>query len=253
MKPFYMIDLDGTMYHGTKRIESAKVFIDWCLAHQQPFLFLTNNSSRSPKQSAEHMLKMGYSQIEPKHFYTSAMAAADTVAKQTNKRKAYWIGEEGLKEALLQQGFIWDDSAPDFVFVGLDRQASYTDYSRAIRHVLNGAELVGTNNDRILLSEQGANVGNGSVVALFEYCTGRTAMKIGKPHLPIFEGAVAYAQVNVKEVVVVGDNLETDILCGNQAQVKTILVTTGVHQRNDIDRLNIVPTQVVDALTELID
>ena len=71
-KKCYLLDLDGTMYRGTAIIEGAKVFIDYCLKAQLPFLFLTNNSGRTPRQAADHMLPIGYQGIEPKHFYTSA-------------------------------------------------------------------------------------------------------------------------------------------------------------------------------------
>ena len=40
-KKCYLLDLDGTMYRGTAIIEGAKVFIDYCLKEQLPFLFLT--------------------------------------------------------------------------------------------------------------------------------------------------------------------------------------------------------------------
>lgn len=252
MNQFYMIDLDGTMYQGRQIIESAKTFIDECLLRNQPFLFLTNNSSRTQRQAAEHMLKIGYQGIKPEHFYTSAMAAADTAAKLYPMRRAYYIGEQGMREALEKRGFILDEEHPDFVFIGLNRHAGYEDYSRAVRHILNGAVLVGTNNDRILLSEKGANIGNGSVVAMFEYCTSRPALKIGKPYAPIFDAALAYCKAKREEVVILGDNLETDIQCGINAGVKTVLVTTGVHQRSDIERLNIVPDRVVDSLMELL-
>ena len=241
----YLIDLDGTMYHGTKIIEDAKTFIDWCLANNQPFLFLTNNSSRTQKQAAEHMLKMVYTNIKPEMFYTSAMAAADTVAARYTERKAYYIGEEGMRETLLARGFIIDDQAPDFVFVGLDRKAGYQDYSKAIRYILNGAQLVGTNNDRKLLTENGTNVGNGSIVALFEYCTSKESLKIGKPHQAIIDGVLSYAGIKKEDAVIIGDNLETDILCGINAEVKTIFVTTGVHQTEDIERLDIKPDIII--------
>lgn len=53
-------------------------------------------------------------------------------------------------------------------------------------------------------------------------------------------------------MILIGDNLETDILLGVRNQVETIFVTTGVHQREDIDRLGIHPTHIVDDLQELL-
>ena len=121
-KKCYLLDLDGTMYRGTVIIEGAKVFIDYCLKEQLPFLFLTNNSGRTPRQAADHMLKIGYQGIEPKHFYTSAMAASDTMMRRfPDKKRAYMVGDEGLREALLNNGYELVDDQADLVFIGLDK------------------------------------------------------------------------------------------------------------------------------------
>lgn len=129
------------MYRGTAIIEGAKVFIDYCLKEQLPFLFLTNNSGRTPRQAADHMLKIGYQGIEPKHFYTSAMAASDTMIRRfPDKKRAYMVGAEGLREALLNNGYELVDDQADLVFIGLDKEGTWEKYSLALRQVLAGAD-----------------------------------------------------------------------------------------------------------------
>ena len=249
----YMIDLDGTMFHGKKIVEGAKEWVDSLIENKVPFIFLTNNSSRTPEMAAQHMLDMGFENILPSHFYTSAMASVSYVSSHFSERKAFYIGEKGMREALLSSGFTIvndTDELADFVFIGLNREADYTLYSQAVKHLVNGAILVGTNNDRILLSEKGVNVGNGSVVAMFEYVCGKESIKIGKPHQPILDEALKFMGMAKEDVIVVGDNLETDIALGERFDVETILVLTGIHKRGDIDRLNIHPTYVVERMTD---
>ncbi len=253
-KKFFMIDLDGTMYKGMSRIDGAKEWIDSLLRENIPFLFLTNNASRTPKQAVEHMIKLGFNGIEEKHFYTSAMAAAQKIARDyPSKKNAYYIGEEGLKQALVENDFKITSSSADFLFIGLDRYADFKDYSNALRSVKSETILVATNDDRILLSEEGVNIGNGSVVALFEYAMNQKAIKIGKPHSPIIEYALRYAKVSKEDVMIVGDNLETDILCGINQGIETALVTTGVHNMEDCHRLNIRPDYILANLMGLIE
>lgn len=250
---FYMIDLDGTMFNGTQIIEGAKEFVDYLIKNNIGFIFLTNNSSRTQEQAAMHMIKMGFNGIKPEMFYTSAMAAADTISRlYPNKRRAAYIGETGMKNALLDNGFKIDPDKPDFLFVGLDRNATYRDYSFALRALKNGAILIGTNNDRVLLSQEGANIGNGSIVAMFEYASNTEAIKIGKPHQAIIEGALRYTKVNKENIIIIGDNLETDIVLGKNAGIDTVLVTTGVNDMEDCYKLNIHPTYIVDNLSRLI-
>ena len=87
---------------------------------------------------------------------------------------------------------------------------------------------------------------------MFEYCSKQEAIKIGKPNLPIIEGALSYAKVDREDVMIIGDNLETDILCGINANIETTLVTTGIHNMEDCYRLNIKPTYLVENLKGLI-
>ncbi|MEG0177720.1 HAD-IIA family hydrolase [Anaerorhabdus sp.] len=251
-KKCYFIDLDGTMYWGTKVIDGAIDWINYLLKNNIDFYFLTNNASRTQEQACNHMLKMGFEGIKPHHFYTSAMAAAEKIAREYPlKKDAYYIGEEGLKQALIDNGFTINPDKADFLFIGLDRQATYQDYSFAVRLVKDGCKIVGTNNDRLLLSEKGVNIGNGSVVAMFEYATSSESIKIGKPHNAILEGALRYAKVSKENAVIVGDNLETDILCGNNAGIETVFVTTGVHDMQDCYRLDIKPTYIIANLRGL--
>ena len=76
-----VLDLDGTMYRGTQIIESAHQFLDHCMKNNIPFIFLTNNSMRTPEENVKHILDMGYTDIKPSMFYNSAMAACQYVKK----------------------------------------------------------------------------------------------------------------------------------------------------------------------------
>lgn len=248
----YLIDLDGTMYCGNTIIDGAKEFIDDLIARNQPFLFLTNNSSRTLKQNVQHMEKMGFTNIKEEHFFTSAMAAAAHIAKQSDKRKCAYIGMDGLEEALLRQGFTIVEENADFLFVGLDRSGTYEKYSRKLQHLINGAKLVGTNSDRLLANDTGFNVGNGAIVAMFEYASGQTSEAIGKPNAPILEEALAYIHKNKEECAIIGDNLETDIKLGVDHGVDTIFITTGVHGIEDCERLGIIPKITISTLKTLI-
>lgn len=246
-----LLDLDGTMYRGSKMMKGGKELMEALHQNQQRYLFLTNNSKRTRKQNVEHMEKMGYIGIRKQDFFTSAMAAAIYVRKHYEKRKVFMIGEEGLREALLEQGFLFDDENPDFVFVGLDQKGNYQKYSHAVNALINGAVLIGTNDDRILAQENGFMLGNGSVVAMMEYASNQKSPCIGKPHAPILTEALETAQLNKDEVLLVGDNLETDILLGKQNGVETVLVLGGVHTQADCDRLGIYPDHIVSDLNQL--
>lgn len=250
----YLIDLDGTMYAGTRRIDGAKEFIDHLLKENIDFVLFTNNASRTPKQAKEHMEKLGFTGITEEHFFTSAMAAAMYVHTIRKSNKAYVIGQDGLKEALVNEGFelVDETQQADYVFVGLDKNGTYASYSVAIRQIIGGAVLVGTNNDRFLLQEDGAYLGNGSVVAMLEYACSTESIKVGKPHRTMVDMYLKWSGKKIEDCAIVGDNLETDIACGNTVGMDTILVETGVHRESSQEMLGIYASRVCKDLYELI-
>lgn len=248
----YFIDLDGTMYRGSSNIEGTHEFIEDCRKKKIPFYFLTNNATRTRKENAEHMLQLGFVGITPEHFYTSSMAAIHYISNLSDERRAYYIGQAGLKEAFDEGGFIYDENNPAYVFVGLNVEGNYQLYSQALHYLLNGAELVATNNDRRLPHGDRYHIGNGAIVAMLEYASGQTSIKIGKPYEPILKAALEHFSVKQEDVILIGDNLETDIQLGIHCGVETIFVDSGVHSFDDIEKLQIIPSEKIHSLSELI-
>ncbi len=253
----YLIDLDGTMYSGNKNIDGAIEFINYLQKNNLPYIFLTNNATRTKKQIKEHMINLGFKNIREEDFFTSAMASAKYVAKNFEKKTCFVIGEEGLIEALKNENFEIveediDKKIADFVFVGLDRVGEYKKYSKALHHIINGAKLIATNTDRLLSNNGTFDLGNGSVVAMFEYASNTQSLKIGKPYPIILDILLEEFSLKKEELILIGDNLETDIKLGYDSKIETIMVCSGVHTEKDIDILKVYPNKIIKNLKELI-
>lgn len=248
----YLIDLDGTMYSGNVNIDGAKQFIDYLVAGKLPFMFITNNASKTPEENVKHMESLGFNNIEAKHFYTSAMATSDYLKLKTDYHKVCYVGTPALASALLANGLELTDNDAEVVVVGLNKQLDYERLSLGLTNLINGARLVGTNLDRKIPHNGGFQLGNGSIVKMLEYSSDQEAIEVGKPNVRMLDLLCEKYQLAKAELIMVGDNLETDILFGINGGIKTIFVTTGVHQISDIERLGVVPTQTISNLLELI-
>ncbi len=253
----YIIDLDGTMYSGNKNIDGAREFIEYLQKNSLPYIFLTNNATRTKKQAKEHMLNLGFKNIKEEDFFTSAIASAKYVAKNFEKKSCFIIGEEGLVEALKNENFeiIEDDihkKVASFVFVGLDRVGEYKKYSKALHHIINGAKLIATNTDRLLSNNNTFDLGNGSIVAMFEYASNKESLKIGKPYPIILNILLEEFSLKKEDLILIGDNLETDIKLGYDSKIETIMVCSGAHSEKDIEILKVYPNKVIKNLKELI-
>ena len=109
--------MDGVIYHGNKLLDGVKEFVEWLQREDKSFLFLTNASSRSPRELREKLLRMGLD-VGEEHFYTSALATAKFLQSQAPGCSAYVIGDHGLYNALYDAGITIDDVSPDYVVVG---------------------------------------------------------------------------------------------------------------------------------------
>lgn len=247
----YMIDLDGTIYRGKEKIPAAKRFIERLQEHDIPFLFVTNNSTQAPIKVVENLANNFDIHVKEENVYTSALATADYIADlNKNKRSVYVIGEVGLKQAILDKGFHFEETNPDYVVVGLDYDVTYHKFELATLAIKRGAKFIGTNADTNLPNERGLVPGAGSVIALVECSTQQKATYIGKPETIIMEKALERLGLPKDEVVMVGDNYMTDIKAGINFGIDTMLVYTGVSTRELVRKQEIAPTIELGSLDE---
>ncbi|MFD2922735.1 TIGR01457 family HAD-type hydrolase [Halobacillus naozhouensis] len=229
----YFIDLDGTMYRGKDPIPGAAEFVKFVQGQSIPFIYLTNNSSAKPEQVAKKLNDMGIPATGDQVF-TSSLATAKYVSSIKTQAKVYVIGEEGLYDALEKEGHEAVDHGADYVIIGIDRNISYEKLAKACLNVRNGAKLISTNKDAAIPTDRGMLPGNGALTSVVAVSTGAKPIFVGKPEAIAMEQALDKAGLEKKDVLMVGDNYETDILAGINAGLDTLMVETGVTSFKDI-------------------
>ncbi|PLR82853.1 TIGR01457 family HAD-type hydrolase [Bacillus canaveralius] len=245
----YLIDLDGTMYKGTELIEEAAVFVKKLRDNGIPYLFVTNNSSRTPAQVAEKLTAFGIP-AEENLVFTTSMATANYIYEQNSNASVYFIGEDGLRTALEEKGFALAGEDAEYVVVGLDRSVNYEKLAIGCLAVRNGATFISTNGDIALPTERGFLPGNGSITSVITVSTQTRPIFIGKPESIIMEQALKVIGTRMEETLMVGDNYDTDILAGINAGMDTLLVHTGVTTKELLKNYQQQPTHVVDSLDQ---
>ncbi len=251
-KHFFISDMDGVVYHGNRLLPGAVEFVAYLTENNLPYLFLTNSSERTPRELADKLKRLGIDS-DAAHFYTSALATADFLARQSPGCSVFAIGEAGLHNALYEKGITMNDSTPDYVVVGETRTWSYERIERAIQFVRRGARLIGTNPDLTGPTETGIAPATGSMIAPIELATGTKAYFIGKPNALMMRRAVKHLAATSRDTVIIGDRMDTDIIAGIEAEVDTVLVLSGVTARGDIDRFAYRPGYVMRGLDELVE
>jgi 4-nitrophenyl phosphatase len=253
----FLIDLDGTMYRGSDKIEEAPVFINHLQEIQQDYMFLTNNSSKKPSDVVAHLASFGIVTEESK-VYTTSLATAQYISNQKPGASVYVIGEEGLEAALEAAGcrLITGDQNLvdcDFVVIGLDRQITYEKLAHAALAVRAGATFISTNADKALPTERGLLPGNGSLTSVITTTTKEKPLFIGKPEPLMIDLILQQTGLQKKDLLMIGDNYETDILAGIGAGIDTAIVFTGYTSKEELEGVTVKPTYQWNTLLEAIN
>ncbi|MBU8906566.1 TIGR01457 family HAD-type hydrolase [Desertibacillus haloalkaliphilus] len=245
----FLIDLDGTMYRGTEKIDEAVEFVKQLNERDLPYLFVTNNSSKTPEQVATKLVDMGVP-TTPQHVFTTSQATANYIADQQKGDAVYVIGEEGIQQAITDKGLKLVEEKADFVVIGIDRTITYEKLAQGCLEVRNGATFISTNGDVAIPTERGLLPGNGSLTSVISVSTGVKPTFIGKPESIIVNQALDVLGTSKEDTLLVGDNYDTDILAGIRADIDTLIVHTGVTTKEHLKTVEIQPTHAVNTLAE---
>jgi HAD superfamily hydrolase (TIGR01457 family) len=251
-----LIDLDGVVYKGSEAIAGSGKFLAAARRQGMPFLLVTNNSTTSPELVSERLAGMGIA-AQPEEILTSAQAAAAYV--QTHGRpgaRVRIVGEAGLRQAAHEAGLEVVENGTEgveWLVAGLDRQFDYDKLTQATRAILGGARFVATNADA-LLPVEGGNVlpGAGTIVAALQVASGIEATVVGKPERGLFEhGRARLGGLPASAVAMIGDRLDTDVVGGHRAGLRTILVLSGVTTPEQAATAELRPDAVVANLADV--
>lgn len=250
-KSGYIIDMDGVIYHGNKLLPGVPEFLRWLETSGKNYLFLTNASQRTPKELQEKLERLGIN-VGEEHFYTSALATAGFLASQKPHGSAYIIGDAGLIHALYSVGYTTNNINPDYVVVGDTNSYNFEKIETAINLVIRGARLIGTNPDISGPIETGITPSVKALIAPIEIVSGKKAYFVGKPNPLMMRIALKKLGVKREDAIVIGDRMDTDIRCGLESEIDTLLVLSGITDRNEIDKFPYRPKYVLNGVIDLV-
>ena len=127
------------------------------------------------------------------------------------------------------------------------------DYTDELKECLkNKLPMICANPDKIVVRQNGKKIFCAGAIAEEYIKLGGTVKQFGKPYKNVFLETIKHLKklspkINLSNVSIIGDGLETDILGGNTVQINTILITSGIlshtlntqyGQKPDLKKLN---------------
>ncbi len=226
-------DLDGVVYRGHDAVDHA---VDALTGAGVPVIYATNNASRTPEEVAAHLRDLGLPVTAP-FVVNSSMAGAAEVARRFPAGSAVLaVGGDGVAVALRDAGLRPVGHAGEpvvAVLQGYGPAVCAADLAEAAYAIQGGALWVATNDDLTLPTDRGIAPGNGALVAAVALATGTRPLVMGKPQPPLYLMASERLGLSAREVLGIGDRLETDVEGATAAGMDCVLVLTGVHGVRD--------------------
>ncbi|NNG40091.1 HAD family hydrolase [Flexivirga sp. ID2601S] len=247
----WLTDMDGVLVHEEHAIPGAAEFLQQLQERQLRFLVLTNNSIYTPRDLRARLLASGID-VPEEAIWTSAMATAQFLDEQRPNGSAYVLGEAGLTTALHDVGYIMTSRDPDYVVLGETRTYSFEAITRAIRLIEGGARFIATNPDATGPSTEGSLPATGAIAALITKATGVEPYYVGKPNPLMMRSALNRIDAHSETTVMIGDRIDTDIVSGLEAGLRTILVLSGSTRPEQVERHPFVPTRVVESIADVV-
>lgn len=253
-KKLFMLDMDGTLYLDDDLFEGCLEFLQQIKDNGGRYLFLTNNSSKSVDVYVEKLARLGI-QATAEDFFTSTMATCVYLKEHFKGNKIYAAGTASFRQELIDNGFSVTDHLEDGIdclLMGNDNELTFQKLEDACVLLLKDIQYLATNPDWVCPTAFGYVPDCGSVCEMLWRATGKRPYFIGKPEPAMAQLAMQKFGVAPEEAVMIGDRIYTDIACGVNAGIDTVLVFSGETTREVWKESDIRPTYTAQDIAEIL-
>jgi HAD superfamily hydrolase (TIGR01450 family) len=247
----FLVDVDGVLTRGGDALPGAVEGFGTLRARGRA-LVLTNNSTRSRGELADHLEKLGFA-VSPDDILGSAFLAARYLALHYGPVDVWVLGEDGVRDEMLLSGHRLA-SRPEgatWVVAGMDRDVTYDKFAQALRALVGGAKILATNEDATFPTAGGLVPGAGAIVGALRGMGFAAEHVVGKPSPVAFEVALDLLGLPASRVLMIGDRLDTDIAGAQAAGLDSALVLSGIDSLDGIARGGVHPTWIAASFADL--
>jgi len=247
-----LLDLDGVIVLAGEGIPGAPEALGELERRGIPFRIVTNTSMVSRQTLSDWSARLG-ARVAAERFHSALSVSAAWTADRFAGQPLYVLASEDARQEFAGQHLLTHEEAgapgarAAAVIVGdSPEEATWENLNRAFRLIREGAQLIGMHKNRWWLTPDGPTLDSGAFVAGLEFAAGVKAQIVGKPSPAFFRVAVDDLAAEVRgrggrplrraDIAMVGDDVWTDALAARRAGLRGLVVLTGKHGRDELDR-----------------
>jgi HAD superfamily hydrolase (TIGR01458 family) len=244
-----LLDVDGVLATSWRLLPGARRALDGVRAEGLPFRLVTNATMHSRAWIARTLADAGLP-VGEEHVVTATLATAEHLRRHHPGARCFLLAAEDAREDL--DGIHWvEDDAEVVVVGGPGPWFTYDRLNRAFQMLAGGALLVAMQRNLSWRTDEGLMLDAGAFVVGLEVAARVQAVTIGKPNPGFFEAALATMGASPAEALMVGDDLEADVLGAQDAGLVGALVRTGKFRPESLEGLERGPDHVIDSVGDL--
>ena len=241
-----LLDIDGVLFQADQALPGAGEALGRLRAARMPFRLITN-TTRTPKADLLAKLERLGLAVAGRELVTTGEIARDVLAR--DRARPYLLVHENLRSDCPAEA-----EEPDSVLIGDAGDGfTYGRLNRAFRILLEGGRLYALARNRYFRGPDGLDLDAGPFVAALEYASGVEARVLGKPDPTFFRTAAASAGLAPARTLMVGDDVEADILGARGAGFEAVLVRTGKFREPDAAKALEGGAHVRPSIVEVVD
>lgn len=243
-----MFDLDGVLYIGNTPINGALKSVEAIREAGLKCRFVTNTSTLSIKTIQYKINTMGFNLVQSE-IISAPQAALNYLKKQPNPICKLLLTQDVKRDFL---AFPQSETEANFIVVGdIGSAWTYGMINEVFNCLMNGAQLIAMHKNRFWQTEHGLNMDIGAFITGLEYASNTEAMIMGKPSADFYNAVLDDMQLRPEEVLMIGDDIDSDIGGAQAAGITGVLVRTGKYREAYTKASKIQPDFTINSIMDL--
>jgi len=247
-----LLDIDGVLTVSWRPVPGATEALARLRADGYAVALVTNTTSRDRAWMAATLAQAGFG-VAPAEIFTAPAITAAYLAKNHPGARCALLSDGDVTSDLTGVRIIAaDEPAPDVVILGgAGPDFSYPALNRVFGYLLDGARLVAMGRNLYYLTESGLRLDTGAFLPGLEQAAGVRAEVTGKPAAAFFATALASLDADPSAAVMVGDDVDADVLGAQRHGLTGVLVRTGKYRPEALRDAPGAPDHVIDSVADL--
>ncbi|UZJ32448.1 HAD-IIA family hydrolase [Streptomyces endophytica] len=269
-----LIDIDGVLTVSWKALPGAVEAMERLRAADLPLALVTNTTSRTRAEIARRLTGEGFP-VSADDILTAPAVTAAYLREHHPGARCLLINSGDVRADLEGVDLVSEPDGPEpdgpesdrperdrpktdtgaapevVVFGGAGEEFGYTALNTAFRHLQSGARLIAMHRNLYWRTAQGLDLDTGAFLLGLERAARVEAVVTGKPSAAFFGAALAHLGTSASDTLMVGDDVESDVLAAQRCGITGVLVRTGKYQTEAVEAADGTPDRVIDAFADL--